>query len=392
MHQVIQITLMNLRSVPQRLASSLVVCIGIAGVVAVLVSVIAMANGLTETMLNAGKDNRAIILRDGALTESLSSISREAALAIETAPGIRTLAEDVLAISPEVVLAVRFPAYDESAIGAVAVRGLTQRGIDLHPEFELTEGRWFDTGRHELVVGRMVFKQLGTLKIGDTVSFHNADWSIVGAFTSAGDAHESEVLADAVMVMAAARRTVYNSVTVELASPAAFAELETALEGDPRLKVDVQRESEYYEGQSQNTSQLLYLVAYVVSSIMALGALFGALNTMYSAVAARAVEIATLRALGFGALPVVVSVLIEALILALIGALAGVTIAWLLFNGDTFTTTSGGLSQLSVNLSVGPALLVSGVIWACVIGFIGGLFPALQAARRSVVEGLRVIV
>ncbi len=337
---------MNLRSLPQRLGTSLVVCVGIAGVVAVLVSVLAMATGLTETMIKASNPQRAIVLRDGALTEALSSISREAVLAIETAPGILEMADGSLAISPEIVLNVNLPGYEEAVMGAVYIRGLTQKGLHVHPEIKLTEGRWFATGLHELIAGSMVVEQLGTLEIGDTVSFHNADWVVVGTFSSNEDAHESEMLADAATLMSAAQRTVFNAVTVELASADEFHALETALEDNPRLKVDVQRESTYYEVQSENISQLLYLVAYVVSSIMALGALFGALNTMYSAVSVRAVEIATLRAIGFGAMPVVVSVLIEALMLALIGALVGVAIAWILFNGDTFATGGGCTDQL----------------------------------------------
>ena len=382
---------MNLRSLPQRLGTSLVVCVGIAGVVAVLVSVLAMATGLTETMIKASNPQRAIVLRDGALTEALSSISREAALAVETAPGILKMADGSLAISPEIVLNVNLPGYEDAIMGAVYIRGLTQKGLQVHPEIKLTDGRWFTTGLHELVAGSMVVEQLGTLEIGDTVSFYNADWVVVGTFSSNEDAHESEMLTDAATLMSAAQRTVFNAITVELASADEFPALETALEDNPRLKVDVQLESTYYEGQSENISQLLYLVAYVVSSIMALGALFGALNTMYSAVSVRVVEIATLRAIGFGAMPVVVSVLIEALVLALIGALVGVAIAWALFNGDTFVT-GGGLRQVAVSLHVSSTLLFSGVIWACAIGFLGGLFPAIQAARQSVAQGLRVVV
>ncbi|MCZ6853917.1 MAG: ABC transporter permease [Gammaproteobacteria bacterium] len=382
---------MNLRGLPQRLGTSLVVCVGIAGVVAVLVSVLAMATGLTETMIKASNPHRAIVLRDGALTEALSSISREAALAVETAPGILKMADGSLAISPEIVLNVNLPGYEDAVMGAVYIRGLTQKGLEVHPEIKLTDGRWFTTGLHELVAGSMVVEQLGTLEIGDTVSFYNADWVVVGTFSSNEDAHESEMLTDAATLMSAAQRTVFNAITVELASVDEFPALETALEDNPRLKVDVQLESTYYEGQSENISQLLYLVAYVVSSIMALGALFGALNTMYSAVSVRVVEIATLRAIGFGAMPVVVSVLIEALVLALIGALVGVAIAWALFNGDTFVT-GGGLRQVAVSLHVSSTLLFSGVIWACAIGFLGGLFPAIQAARQSVAQGLRVVV
>ena len=391
MRQILEITLMNLRSLRYRVASSLVVCVGIGGVVAVLVSVLAMATGLSDTLNSSGKDDRAIVLRDGALTESLSSVSREATLAIETAPAIAVDADGARLISPEVVVNVNVPRIDTGIRRAIPVRGLTGMWRAVRPEIDLLEGRYFETGLHEVVVGKMAHQQFRGLDVGDTVSFHGADWSVVGVFASNGDAHETELLTDAATLMSASNRTVFSAVTVVLADADRLGEFEEALEANPQLKVDVRRESEYYEGQSEFISQLLFLVAYVVGSIMALGALFGALNTMYTAVSARTVEIATLRAVGFGASSVVVSVLIEALALALIGALAGASIAWGLFNGDAMSM-GGGIAQVALQLSVGPELFVVGIVWACAIGFIGGLFPAVMAARLPVAEGLRVVV
>ncbi len=202
--------------------------------------------------------------------------------------------------------------------------------------------------------------------------------------------HESEVIGDASTLMSAAQRTVYSAATVSLESSAAFEPFKQALKSDPTLKVDVQRETEYYTERSKEVSALLEFVANTVGAIMAIGALFGALNTMYSAVSNRAVEIATLRAIGFGALPVVISVLAEALLLALIGAAVGGAIAWLFFSGDAFST-GGALGQVAVNLHVGIGLIAIGVVWAIGIGLIGGLFPAIRAARLSVSDALRVV-
>ena len=389
MRQVLQIALVNLKSLPQRLASSFVVIVGIGGVVAVLISVLAMATGLTETMLRAGQAGRAVVLRNGALTESLSSLPREALLAIETAPGIRSGADGRPLVSPEVLVAVNLPRKGNAVDAAVQVRGLTESGFRVRRELELEAGRLFVPGRYEVIAGRGAREQFRDLEVGATVSFYNADWTVVGVFASNGDAHESELLTDAATLMPAAQRSVYNAATLELASVGSFDALKEALESNPRLKVQVKRETEYYEGRSEFVSRLLYFVAYVVGAIMALGALFGALNTMYSAVAARTVEIATLRALGFGATPIVVSVLVESLALALVGAIAGAAVAWVLFNGEAFST-GGNLGQVALELNVGLPLFVTGVVWACGIGLLGGLLPAIRAARLPVSVGLRV--
>lgn len=389
MQQIFRITLVNLRSVPERLASSLVVCVGVAGVVAVLVTVLAMATGLTQTVGKSGSEDRAIVLREGALGEALSSLSRDATLAIEASAAISRGSDGRPAVSPEVVLAVDLPRTNNPVPGPIAVRGLTRSGLDVHPEIRIVQGRQFTPGRYEVVVGRMAQDGFRNTRVGDSVVFHGARWNVVGVFSSNGDVRESELLADAATLMSASGRTVFNAATVQLVSRDALDELKTELEADPRLKVQVRRESEYYEQQSKGVSALLYVVAYVVGSIMALGAVFGALDTMYTAVEARSVEIATLRAIGFGAMPIVISVLIEALSLALVGAAVGAGLAWLLFSGDAFST-GGGLRQIAVQLDVGPALFAVGALWACGIGFLGGLLPAIRAARQPPSLGLRV--
>jgi putative ABC transport system permease protein len=388
--QALAITTINLQSIPQRIGTSLVICVGIAGVVAVFTTVLAMANGLKSTLANAARDDRAIVLRSGSLAEALSTVSREDLIAIESAPGIRRTVEGKPAVSAEVLLSVNLPRRSDGQLSALSVRGLTALATDVRPEIQLTEGRMFAAGIHEIVVGKSANEQFAHLNIGDAAKFHSSDWKVVGRFASNGDVHESEVLTDATTLMSAAQRTVFSSATVALDSPAAFDAFKEALLHDPTLKVDVQRETDYYAAQSKQVAALLEVVATTVGAIMAIGALFGALNTMYSAVSTRAVEIATLRAIGFGALPVVVSVLAEALLLALVGAATGGAIAWLLFNGNAFST-GGALGQVAVRLHVGLPLIAGGMLWAVTIGLIGGLFPAIRAARMSISDALRVV-
>lgn len=390
LRQASAITAINLRSIPQRLGTSLVICVGIAGVVAVLITVLAMSTGLQSTIASAGQPDRAIVLRGGAIAEALSTITRDDLVAIEAAPGVARTAAGKLAISPEALLSVNLPRASDGQPSAMSVRGITSIAPEIRPEITLIEGRMFKPGLHEIIVGKSVRDQFAHLEIGDVAKFYNGDWTIVGRFESRGDVHESEVMTDAETLMSAANRTVFSGVTVKLDSPQSFDAFKQALLQNPMLKVDVQREAEYYEGQSKGISTLLGIVANTVGAIMAVGALFGALNTMYSAVSARTVEIATLRAVGFGSWPVVASVLIEAQVLALSGALVGGAIAWIVFNGSTFST-GGALGQVTLRLHVGAPLIALGILWAAVIGFIGGLFPAIHAARTSVADALRVV-
>ncbi len=388
--QILTITAINLRSIPQRLGTSLVICVGIAGVVGVLTTVLAMATGLKSTLTNAAREDRAIVLRSGSLAEALSAVSRDDLVAIEAAPGIRRTVEGEQSISPEVLVSVNLPRKGDGSLNALPVRGLTPAAAEVRPEITLVRGRMFADGVYELIVGRSAHEQFANLDIGDVVTFHSGDWSVVGIFSSDGDVHESEAMTDATTLMSAAHRTVFSAVTVTLDSPAAFDGFRDALKSDPKLNVDPQRETDYYAGQSKQIAALLEIVARTVGGIMAIGALFGALNTMYSAVSTRTVEIATLRAIGFGSVPVVVSVLAEAQLLALIGAIAGGGIAWLLFNGNAFST-GGALGQVALKLHVGASLIGTGIVWAAAIGLLGGLFPAIRAARVPVAQALRAV-
>jgi putative ABC transport system permease protein len=387
MRQTIGITVVNLRSILNRPGPSLAACVGIASSVAVLVSVLAMATGIETTLQRASRPDRAIVLREGAANEGLSSLPREAEIAIESAPGIARLPDGKPAVSLEAALAARLPLRDGDRVVNVALRGWSATGFELNPQLRLIRGRLFKSGVYELVVGRLASREFANLNLGGEISIYGATWRVVGIFSSNGDIHESEIIADAPTLMSAANRTLYNTATVGMESPATFSRLEAALAADPRALVEVRRQQDYYEEQSKYASRLFYVIAYVVGSIMAAGALVGALNTMYNSVASRTVEIATLRALGFGSLSVFVSVVVEAMVLAAIGALLGAGAAWLLLNGVAIST---GGAVLEMNF--GWRLFGTGMLWAGAVGLLGGIVPAWRAIRSSVTDGLRVVV
>jgi putative ABC transport system permease protein len=389
--QIGAVTWMNLTSIPQRLGSSCVIVIGIAGVVAVLISVLAMATGFQHTVLGTGRDDRAIVLRGGSDSELASTLSREATLTIIDAPGIRKDTAGKPIASAEAVVIVDLPKKSNDSGANVTIRGIGPQGMELRPEIHLAEGQMFQRGLRQLIVGRGAQGQFKGLEVGSHIELRGTDWTIVGAFSSNGDAHESELLADVETVLSAYRRNLYQSVLVQLDSADAFTAFKSSLTTNPQLSVDVMREREYYAKQSERMATILSFVAYFVGGIMAIGALFGALNTMYSAVSARSLEIATLRAIGFGASAVVLSVLIEALLLASAGALIGAALAWLFFNGNAVSTLGGNFTQVVFRLVVSPALIVLGIVWAGVIGLIGGLFPAIRAARRPIASALRAV-
>lgn len=391
--QIAAVTAMNMRSLPQRVGTSLVIVIGIAGVVAVLVSVLAMSTGMIETLQNAGRDDRAIVLRNGSASESASALPRDAARLIEDGVGIRRDTDGKPIVSAESIRLVSLYRKADGAEVNVAMRGVGQKVHALRPELKILEGRMFNAAVSEVIVGKQAHAQFRGLGIGDRITTRGATWTVVGVYSTGGDAHESSIMADAETMISADRRGGFQSMTVQLDSPAAFQKFKDSLSANPALAVDVSREREYYEGQSKTISRVIGVIAYVVGGIMAIGAVFSALNTMYSAVSARLLEIATLRAIGFGSTPMVMSVLAEALSLSLIGGLIGGALAWLFFNGYTASTSAGGpaVGQLVFELTVSPALIVTGIVWACVIGLIGGLFPAVRAARLPVATALRAV-
>jgi putative ABC transport system permease protein len=380
---------MSLQTLPQRLGASSVIVIGIAGVVAVLVSVLAMGAGFRHTLADTGRPDRVIILRGGSDVELNSNLTRTDVSIISNAPGLAKDSNGKAVLSSELVTVVNVPKRDTGTDANVTLRGVGLKLTEVRPELEVVSGRMFHPAVRELIAGVGAARQFRGLGIGSMVHLRNADWTVVGTFTSNGDVHESELLADVDTVGSSLERNGYSSAVALLTSPAEFSRFKTALTTDPQLKVDVQREPDYYAAQSKQLTQIINVVGTTVAIIMAIGAMFGALNSMYSAVAARGLEIATLRAIGFGALPVLLSVMIEALLLALIGGIIGASLAWLFFNGHSVSTLGGAFAQVVFELTVTPTLIATGVVWACVIGLLGGLFPALRAARLPVAEALR---
>ena len=380
--------LVSLRSVPQRLGSCLVSVVGIAGVVGVLISVMAMADALQRTMQDAGDASRAIVLRSGADSEGSSSLLRESVAAVLTAPGIAR-SKDVPLASAEVLAAVTLRERAGGTRNEVTVRGIPPIALQLRPEMKLTQGRMMQPGVSELIVGRAAQRQFAGLAIGSQVQLRDRNWTVVGVFTSNGDAHESELLADNETLLANTQRNVFQSVTVRLQSPEALATLRAALSANPTLSVDVLREDEYYQSQSQQMSRLLSVIIYLVGAIMSVGATFAALNTMYSMVSSRGVEIATVRALGFGSLAVVTAILIEGMIYALVGALIGALTAWLLFGSASFSTLGSAGGQVVAQLNIDSQVMVFAGVCALIFGLVGAFLPAMRAARLTIAVGLK---
>lgn len=387
--QILAITDMNLRSLPRRLGTAWVIVIGIAVTVAVMVSVLAMAEGFAQTLQGTARADRAIVIRAGSNAELSSTLSRENTLTIMDAPGVRKGPDGKLMASAEIVAIVALPQKSTGTDANVTLRGVGSGAAATRPEMHLVAGRMFQPALRELIAGRSAVTQFRGLEVGSHIAFHDSDWTVVGIFESGGDAHESELQGDIESVLSAYRRNFFQSVTALLESSAAFERFKASLTTDPTLKVDVKRETDYYAEQSVQLSKLLNLLAYFVGGIMALGAVFGALNTMYSAVSTRVLEIATLRAIGFGATPIVVSLLLESLLLALLGSALGSAAAWLFFNGNTVNTLGANFTQIVFHLSVTPPLLLTGVVVALGIGLVGGLLPAVRAARLPIASALR---
>jgi putative ABC transport system permease protein len=387
--QLFAVISMSLQTLPQRMGASSVIVIGIAGVVAVLVSVLAMGAGFRHTLADSGRPDRVIILRGGSDAELNSNLTRADVDTISNAPGLAKDSEGKALLSSELVTVVNVPKIDTGTDANVTLRGVGLKLAEVRPELKIVAGRMFRPAVRELIAGSGAAKQFRGLVAGSVLHLRNADWTVTGVFTSNGDVHESELLADVDTVGSSIERNGYSSAVGLLTGADEFPKFKDALTTDPQLKVDVQREPDYYAAQSKPLSQVINVVGKTVAIIMAIGAMFGALNSMYSAVAARGLEIATLRAIGFGALPVLLSVMIEALLLSLLGGIIGASLAWLFFNGHSVSTLGGAFAQVVFQLTVTRALIVTGIVWACVIGVLGGFFPAVRAARLPVAAALR---
>lgn len=386
MKQIIAVTWMSLRTIPARWGSSLVVVVGMACAVGALVSILSMSAGFLRTMANTGSPSRAIVMSDGALGEWGSTIAHDEATILADMPGVAHDQAHKPIVSADYIAYTEVSQKSDGQDTGVGVRGVSLEDPLLRPEIKLVNGRWFRPGHYEIVVGKGAQDQFEGLKVGDRVTLPEGEWLVTGTFESNGGANESELITDASTLLSAMRTSTYKSMTVRLASPASFTQFKNAITSRPGPALEISRESDFYAEQSKSFDEFLKTIAYVVGGIMGLGATFGALNTMYSAIAARAREIATLRAIGFGGAAVVVSVMSEALLFCLVGAALGVAFAWALFNG--YQHSMGGLV---IKLAVTPALALTGIGFALALGAIGGLFPAARAARMPIVDALRAV-
>ena len=391
-NQIIAVTNMNLRTVLERSGSSLVVVIGIAGSVAVMVSLLAMAQGLNSTIASTGDDSRALILREGSDSELSSGISMQDINIIENSPGIMKFDEEPM-VAAEIFTIIDLKKKGTEETSNLPLRGVQGMSFTIRPEFEIIEGVNFQPGTGQVIVGKGAADQYQGLEVGNEIDIRNSKWKVVGIFSTEGDVHESEVWADLTYTQGAFRRGASASVAiVKLEDDQSLDELGIFVENDPRLKLKVERESDFYNNQSSGASSVINAFGYTVAVIMAIGALFAALNTMYSAVSTRLVEIGTLRAIGFQGSSVLFALMLESMILALFGGLLGSGIAYLMFNGYTVSTLAGGsFSQTSFAFAVTADIVRQGLILALVVGTFGGILPAWKASRQDITEALRAI-
>lgn len=389
LRRIFAIAWLNIRNIPRRLASSLVTVVGVAAVVLVFAAVLSIARGFDRTLTAAGAEDTAIVMRTGATSEMNSGLSNEQALIAANAPGVLEVDGEPL-VSAELYVVADVEKRSNREEANVPFRGVQAAAFAVRKNVELVEGRMFEPGKNELVVGRAAQQEFMGLDLGGTISFGPTEWSIVGVFEANGGVSESELWTDVRVLQNVYRRgNSYQSVRVKLESKDALETFNAALEEDPRIQPDVMTERAYYASQAESMTTFITLIGYPLAALMAIGAVFGALNSMYASVSARGKEIATLRALGFGPFPVMVSTIVESTMLALAGGLLGGAIAYVVFNGFQASTLSAGFSQVVFNFAVTPDLLIQGIVAALAIGLLGGLFPAIRAARLPVAKALR---
>jgi putative ABC transport system permease protein len=388
--QIASVTKFGLLGIPQRRGSVAAAVIGIAGVVTVLVGVLSIAAGFLRTMAASGSPDSALVLRSGADSEMVSGLSRESTRIIADAPGVARSPEGALA-SAELFVIINLPKRTTGTDVNVPLRGVEHPALRVRDQLKIVEGRMFEWGKNEVIVGVGAAREIAGLEVGRTMQVGRHGWPVVGIFSVGGGNAESEIWTDASVLQAAYNRgDSFQSVYAKLSSPDAFDAFKDALTTDPRLNVKVERQTDYYADQSTMVTKLITTLGYLVASLMAVGAVFGALNTMYSSVSARTREIATLRALGFGSGAVVASVMLESVALALVGGVGGAGLAYFVFNGFHAATMNWqSFSQVTFAFAVTPQLLVQGVVLATLIGLIGGLLPAIRAARQPIAAALR---
>ena len=388
--QLFTVSALNVRTIPQRLGSALVAVVGIAGVVVVFVAVLSIAEGFTAALRDAAAPERVIVMRSGSDSEMTSGLSADQTTIIADTPGVGRGPDGPLA-SPELFVIVDVPKRTTGTDANVPLRGVTLRVFEVKNEVRIVEGRRFTPGTNEIIVGRAAHGQFAGLDVGTQARWGQNRWTVVGIFEANGSVAESEIWCDARVLQPAYRRgNSYQSVYVRLETPESFDRFKAALTTDPRLNVSARREADYYAEQSRVLRRMITSIGYMIALLMGVGAVFGALNTMYNAVASRTREIATLRALGFGRFAVLTSVVSESVFLSLIGGALGGALAWIAFDGyRTATMNWQTFSQVAFAFAVTPDLLLRGIVYAAVMGLVGGFFPAVRAARLPIVNALR---
>ena len=388
--QILSISFFNLRALPERKGSALSAAFGIAGVVLVLTAVLAIAEGFKKSVTATGAPDVAVVLRSGSDSEMNSGLSRDETRVISDAPGVARGSKGPLT-SAELFVIVDLPKRSTGTAANVPLRGVGEDAYEVRGNIVLREGRFFEPGKNELIVGAGAARSFDGLQVGNSIKIGPNTWQVTGIFTAEGGIAESEIWTDASVLQPAYKRgDTFQSVYAKLNSPGSFTEFKDALFLNPQLKPKVERLSEFYAAQTTMVSDFISQIGVMIAVLMACGALFGALNTMYGAVAARTREISTLRALGFGSGPVIISVLVESVALSLIGGGVGAAIAWIAFDGYQASTLNWAtFSQVTFAFAVTPALLVQAIVWSVVLGLLGGLFPALRAARLPIAAALR---
>ncbi len=381
----------NLRSMLVRKGTAAMTSMGIAMVVAVFVMTLSIAQGFRATLVASGSPDNVIIMRKGATSENLSAIVKPQLALIETFPQIAKNTSRLPLASPELVVIISLPRLSDNQPANVPLRAVGPRAFDVRENLSIVEGRRFSPGTREINVGRLATGRFGGLTLGSDVKFGGATWNVVGVFEADDASFESEVWGDVDLMIPAFQRNEYQSVTAKLTDPSAFESLEAALEADPRVQLTVQREQDYYAEQSQTLTTVIRVFGTFVTLILSIGAMFGAMNTMYAAVAYRTREVGTLRALGFSRSRIVVAFLVESIALALIGGVIGCVLALPVHGLSTGTTNMASFSEVAFKFRITPGLLLGGLAFAAAMGALGGLLPALRAARIPVSRALREI-
>ena len=388
--QIASLAKFGLLSIPRRRGAVLATVIGIAGVVTVLVGVLSISAGFRQAMAASGSPDTAMVLRSGADSEMVSGFGRDETRVIGDSPGVARSAEGPLA-SAELFVIIDVPKRSTGTDANVPLRGVEPAAFKVHDNVKIISGRMFEWGKNEVIVGSGAAQEFVGLDVGSAVKVGRAEWPVVGIFSAKGGVAESEIWTAATALQEAYHRgDSFQSVQAKLLSAGAFPQFRDSLTSNPQLSVKVERQSDYYVERSETMTRLITTLGFLIAFLMAIGAVFGALNTMYSAVSTRTREIGTLRALGFGSGAVVIALMLESLALALIGGLLGGVLAYVAFNGfHTSTMNFQSFSQVAFAFRVTPQLLLRGITWAAIIGLIGGLFPAIRAARLPIASALR---